>query len=265
MKNKNHAGNIWKVIIFIYLVVPVLVTFVYSFADRWNHILPEGFTLEYYIQALTNQKFLFGIARGILIALVPVVMTNLTVLLTLYVVLVYVPFLEKYVQILCLVPTTINGIILATSVLGTYAGSGTLLANRIVMLIFVYCIFCLPLGYQGIRNTLYAIRMNNILEAAQMLGAGKFETYLKVIVPAALPGICNSALISFAGLFGDFAIIKIIASSQYETVQTYLYNNRNVDIQSFSAGVVIVLLLTLLINIAVHKSGAKSQMMAQKN
>ena len=69
-----------------------------------------------------------------------------------------------------------------------------------------------------------------------------------------LPGLCNSALMCLSGLFGDFAIIKIIASSQFETAQSYLYRNRAQDTQELSAAVVILLLITLLINYLVHKS-----------
>ena len=76
------------------------------------------------------------------------------------------------------------------------------------------------------------------------------------VLPARLlvPGVCGSALMSLAGLFGDFAIIKIIASSQFETAQAYLYRNRSTDAQSLSASVVILLLITLLINYSVHRS-----------
>lgn len=160
----------------------------------------------------------------------------------------------KGIQIFCLLPTTINGIIVATSVLSLYAGSGTILANRIVMLTLIYCVFVMPVTYQGIRNSLYAVNMKGILEAAQMLGCGKFYSFMVIVVPSILPGVCGSALMSLAGLFGDFAIIKIIASSQFETAQAYLYRNRSTDAQSLSASVVILLLITLLINYSVHRS-----------
>ena len=109
-------------------------------------------------------------------------------------------------------------------------------------------------GYQGIRNSLYAVNTAGILEAAEMLGYRKFHSYVTIVIPTILPGLCNSALMSFAGLFGDFAIIKIIAASQWETAQAYLYRNRSTDAQELSAAVVILLLITLVINYAVHKS-----------
>lgn len=254
MKQHKKISLVYEILVAAFLLVPLVVTFIYSFSGRWVTVLPEGFTLWYYIQTLTNPAFLMGIVRGIIISLLPVVITNISVLLALYVVIVYLSDMEKVVQVLCLIPTTINGIIVAISVLGTYAGTNTFLANRIVMLLFIYCVFIMPMTYQGIRNSLYAVNTKNILEAAQMLGYRKFHSYVTIVIPAILPGMMTSALMSFAGLFGDFAIIKIIASSQYETAQSYLYRNRATDTQALSAAVVILLLITLLINYVVHKS-----------
>lgn len=254
MKEHKLLKGVWEVVIAVFLLMPLVVTFVYSFAKRWIYILPEGFTLDYYIQTLTNEKFLMGIVRGLVISLIPVIITNVCILLALYVVIVYVPKLEKVVQIFCLIPSTINGIILATSVLATYSGSSTIFANRIVMLCFIYCIFVMPMTYQGIRNSLYSVNTRGILEAAEMLGSGKFRSYVTIVIPSILPGLFNSALMCLSGLFGDFAIIKIIASSQYETAQAYLYRNRNTDTQALSAAVVILLIITLIINYTVHRS-----------
>ncbi len=254
MKGNALLKSFWKFCVVLFLLMPLLVTILYSFSDRWVHILPEGFTLAHYGKALADRNFLMGILRGLIISAVPVGITTISVLLALYVVIVYLPAAEKIVQIFCLIPTTINGIILATSVLGTYAGTGTILANRIVMLALIYCVFILPMTYQGIRNSLYAVNTRGLLEAAEMLGYRKFHSFVTIVIPTILPGICNAALMCLSGLFGDFAIIKIIAASQFETAQSYLYRNRATETQALSAAVVILLLITLGINYAVHKS-----------
>ncbi len=263
---REHKGAMMaiKIAAAVFLMIPLAVMFIYSLADRWISILPEGFTIQYYITTLTNRDFLMGILRGIVISAIPVIATNVSVFLALYVVMVYLPQMEKVVQIFCLIPTTINGIIVATSVLSMYAGSGTILANRIVMLGFIYCVFVLPVTYQGIRNSLYAVNTRGILEAAQMLGCRKFQCFVTVVVPSILPGIAASALMGFAGLFGDFAIIKIIASSQYETAQAFLYRNRQADTQELSSAVIILLLISLVINYAVHKSQNKQKERREK-
>lgn len=254
MKEHKLLKGVWKAVIAAFLLLPLIVTLIYSFSERWIYIFPEGFTLDYYIQTLTNEKFLLGIVRGLMISIIPVVITNICILLALYLVIVYVPNLEKVVQLFCLIPSTVNGIILATSVLATYAGSNTVFANRIVMLALIYCVVIMPMTYQGIRNSLYSVNTLGLLEAAEMLGSRKFRSYVTIVIPAILPGLLNSALMCLSGLFGDFAIIKIIASSQYETAQSYLYRNRNTDTQALSAAVVILLIITLAINYTVYRS-----------
>lgn len=110
MNQHTLPKAVWKTIVAVFLLMPLVVTVVYAFSARWVHILPEGFTLHYIAATLTNQKFSLGIGRGLLISFVPVVITNVSVLLALYVVIVYLPRLEKVVQLLCLIPTTLNAL-----------------------------------------------------------------------------------------------------------------------------------------------------------
>ena len=209
MKKNRMLGVIWQVIVAIFLLLPLTVSFIYSFAGRWTSILPQNLTFRFYLDKFKDSTFFLGILRGIFISALPVILVNIIILLTLFAVIVYFPKMEKYIQVCCIIPTTINGIILATSILSTYAGSGTIFSNRIIMLMFTYCIFCLPLTYQGIRNSLYAVNTKTLLEAASILGANKFYGFLKIIVPTVLPGLMNTALISFSALFGDYCFLPI--------------------------------------------------------
>ena len=190
-------GVIWQVIVAIFLLLPLTVSFIYSFAGRWTSILPQNLTFRFYLDKFKDSTFFLGILRGIFISALPVILVNIIILLTLFAGIVYFPKMEKYIQVCCIIPTTINGIILATSILSTYAGSGTIFSNRIIMLMFTYCIFCLPLTYQGIRNSLYAVNTKTLLEAASILGANKFYGFLKIIVPTVLPGLMNMHLSAF--------------------------------------------------------------------
>jgi hypothetical protein len=68
-----------------------------------------------------------------------------------------------------MIPYTIQGVILSVSILSLYGKSGTILGERMVMLIGAYCIIILPHIYQGIRNSMHAVNMPMLLEAAEML------------------------------------------------------------------------------------------------
>ena len=48
MKKKNLIGNVWEFIIALFLILPLVITFIYSFAGRWISILPENLTFDFY-------------------------------------------------------------------------------------------------------------------------------------------------------------------------------------------------------------------------
>ena len=76
------------------------------------------------------------------------------------------------------------------------------------MLIGAYCIIILPHIYQGIRNSMHAVNMPMLLEAAEMLGASKLYAFFRVIVPNIITGITVSSLLAVGILFGDYVIIR---------------------------------------------------------
>ena len=47
MNQHTLPKAIWKTIVAVFLLMPLVVTVVYAFSARWVHILPEGFTLHY--------------------------------------------------------------------------------------------------------------------------------------------------------------------------------------------------------------------------
>lgn len=235
-------------VVSIFLILPLLVLGIYSFVTSWSGILPNGYTLSYYARVFEDTRFWPSMLRGIVISIAPILLTGLTVILALYTSILYCPRLESIIQSICMIPHTLKGVILAISTLSLYAGAGPVFGNRIVMLTFVYCIVILPFIYQGIRNNLRAINVQQLIEAAEILGASKLYAFLRIIVPNMLSGILISSLLAMSTIFSDFAIVKIVAGSKYLTAQQLLYNARNNPGQYTSAIVLIMFLATLLIS-----------------
>ena len=154
-------------------------TIIYSLFEKWTAIVPVGFTVENYVALFADKEFLATLGRTLLLCIIPIVATIIMVLLALFVTTVYFPKLEKYVQIICMIPYTIQGVILSVSILSLYVSNPTFLSNRLVMLIGAYCIIILPYIYQGIRNGMRAVNMPMLLEAAEMLGASKLYAFFK--------------------------------------------------------------------------------------
>ncbi len=248
MKKRNIAASAFIVIIVLYLLTPLFGTLIYSVFERWTDILPQGFTLAHYATLLTEEAFLTALFRTILISIVPILLTVTLVLLAMFAVTVYFPKLEKYVQILCMIPYTIQGVILSVSILSLYAGSPTILGNRIIMLIGAYCIIILPYIYQGIRNSMHAVNMPVLLEACELLGASKFYGFCRVIVPNIISGITVSSLLAVGIIFGDYVLIRNIAGTSFQNVQIFLFLEMKSSSTRAAAVFVIIMFTTFIIS-----------------
>lgn len=265
MKKKSSiVCNIILVVIGAYLILPLAAILIYSFFSEWKGLMPHHFTLGFYTDLFTNADFLPLIGNSLLLAVVSVAVTMVLLLLALYVVIVYFPRLEKYVQMLCMAPYTIQGIILATSLLSLYSNAPGILSNRIFLLICAYCVIILPYMYQGMRNSLHAVPVLQILESAEILGARKLYAFWAIIVPNILSGITVSLLLSIGLLFGEFAIINILASSYIQTLTVYMSKSTNVSGHTTSAIVVIsfavmAILSAVALLVKNHKQSLKTE------
>ena len=248
MTKKSEKGStIVIILIIIYLLIPLVVSIIYSMFSNWTGIVPKGFTLKTYGALFQDHEFLASLGRTILIAIVPIALTIVLVLLALFVTVIYFPRLEKYVQIICMIPYTIQGVILSVSILSLYVANRTFLSNRIIMLIGAYCIIILPYIYQGIRNGMRAVNMPVLLEAAEMLGASRIYAFFRVIVPNIISAIVVSSLLAVGIIFGDYVLVRNLASSAWPNVQIYLYQAMKSDSMKSSAVFVVIMAVTFLI------------------
>ena len=167
------------------------------------------------------------------------------------------PGLEKYIQIVCMIPYTIQGIILSVSILSLYVSNDGILGNRLVMLFGAYCIIIMPYIYQGIRNGMRAVNVTMLLEAAEMLGASRFYTYFRIVVPNILSSIVISALVAVGIIFGDYVLVRNLCGTSFQNMQIYLYQAMKSDSTKSSAVFVVIMLITFLITAIVLKMQGK--------
>jgi len=70
-------------------------------------------------------------------------------------------------------------------------------------------IYSLPFAVQPLRNAFISLG-DEPLEAAATLGASKWESFLRVALPLALPGYAVAALLSFAHTIGEFGVVMML-------------------------------------------------------
>ena len=251
MKKRSRSAAVVMVLVLIWLLLPLAATLIYSLFEDWTGIVPRGFTLANYQKIFSDSAFLTSMYQTVIICVIPILITVLVILLALFAVTVYFPKLEKYVQLISMIPYTIQGVILSVSILVLYARSDSILGNRMVMLIGAYCIIILPHIYNGIRNGMRAVNMNMLLEAAEMLGDSRFRAFFRIIVPNILSGITVSSLLAVSLLFGDYVIIRNLSSTNVNNMQKFLYQAMKRSSTEASAVFVVIMMLTCAITAVV--------------
>ena len=241
------AGKIFLGVVAAYLLVPFLATLVYSLFVEWTDILPSGFTLRNYQELFTNTVFWASIGRTLVLCLASVAITIVLILLAMYVVVAVNRKVAPVMQFLCMIPYALQGVILSIGIISLYTGTGTILSNRMFMLFGAYTILVLPYIYQGIRNALNSIDAGMLIQAAEMLGCGRFRAYVQVVLPNILSGILVSSLLAESIIFGDFVLANNIAGTNYQNIQVFLQANMDVSSGLSSAIVVVIFVVVALV------------------
>ena len=253
------AGKIFLGVVAAYLLVPFLATLVYSLFVEWTDILPSGFTLRNYQELFTNTVFWASIGRTLVLCLVSVAITIVLILLAMYVVVAVNRKVAPVMQFLCMIPYALQGVILSIGIISLYTGTGTILSNRMFMLFGAYTILVLPYIYQGIRNALNSIDAGMLIQAAEMLGCGRFSAYVQVVLPNILSGILVSSLLAESIIFGDFVLANNIAGTNYQNIQVFLQANMDVSSGLSSAIVVVIFVVVALVTALVLKLQGAAQ------
>lgn len=268
-KSARFVGGLWhiavSVVVLAVLIVPLLATFLFSISTVWqNTILPEGLTLKWYVELFTDERFLFAIGRSFLVSGLTVVISLVIMVPAIFVVSMYFPILEKVLQSVVLLPFALPGVVMAVGLIKIYSSGPVAISGTIWILIGVYFIVVMPYVYQSTRNSLRSIHAVQLMEAAEVLGAGKAKAFLLVVLPNIMPGVMAASLLSFSILFSEFVLANMLVGGSYEVVQVYLFRMLATDGHLSSATVVtffavIAILFALVIRIGRWKPRAGSK------
>ncbi|MBM6952526.1 ABC transporter permease [Enorma phocaeensis] len=247
------GAKIFLGLVALYLLVPFVVTLIYSLFVEWTDILPSGFTLRNYVELFSNTTFWMSIGRTLVLCIVSVLITIALILTAMYVVVAVNRKFSGIMQFLCMIPYALQGVILSIGIISLYTGTGTILSNRLFMLFGAYTILVLPYIYQGIRNALNSIDAERLIQAAEMLGCGRFRAYVQVVLPNIWSGILVSSLLAESIIFGDFVLANNIAGTNYQNIQVFLQANMDVSSGLSSAIVVVIFVVVALVTALVLK------------
>jgi putative spermidine/putrescine transport system permease protein len=258
---------VWRPVVItlflLFMIVPVIATFMFSISTRWDRTLwPEGFTLEWWKQVTSHSLFQLTLKNSFTASLLTMVCLLVLVTPTTYWMKLRVPQGKPLVELLTTFSFGVPGVVLALALIRFYSKVPLPIINHTSILIAACMVLSLPFMYRPIVNALEAIDFKVLTEAAQSLGAGGWLILLRVIIPNIMPGIISGCLLVFSTVFSEYTLTNLLVGTRFKTFPIYLVEFTRQDGRQASALAVISFLVawvtSLLIIWATSKGGQET-------
>ena len=197
----NAVAAAFVVLVLALVLSPHIGIFLLSIATVWSFaVLPDGFTLAHYATVFHEAGPL--IANTILYCgLAGLIDVILGATLAYLVLRTRLPG-RRLVEQIAMSAVAVPGLVLGIGLLRTYYDvklpvSGELLATFWFMLVIAYAVRRLPYALVSAKAALQQLHVS-LEEAAENLGAGKFTTLTRIVVPLMTGGLLAGFVTSFA-------------------------------------------------------------------
>jgi spermidine/putrescine transport system permease protein len=203
---REHALNIVAGLVVLYLLIPIVVIFIFSFNDptgRYNYTW-VGFTFEHWAHAFSREELTEALLTSLKLAfLATAISTIIGTLMALA--LVRHKFLgRRLANFLIVIPMATPEVVMGAALLSFFLILGSPSLGFQTLLI-AHVMFCISFVVVVVRSRLIGFD-RNLEEAAKDLGASPFHTFRLITLPLIMPGIFGGAMLAFALSIDDFVI-----------------------------------------------------------
>lgn len=243
---KKLGKNVFIILVFIFLYLPILALVAFSFNDSKLNIIFEGFTLKWYKILFTNTTLLAALKNTLIVAVISTVVS--TVIGTLAAIGLYkYDFRGKgLINSLLYIPVVIPEIVLGISLLSIY----TLMKLNLglITLIISHIAFSIPYVIISVRTVISSMNWQ-IEEAAHDLGASEILTFRKIILPEIWPGIVSGAVLAFTLSLDDVIISYFTTGPGSNTLPLQIYSMIKTgitpDVNALTTLIILVVMIIL--------------------
>ena len=203
---REHAVNIVAALVVVYLLIPIVVIFIFSFNDpagRYNYTW-VGFTFEHWAHAFSREELTEALLTSLKLAFLATAISTIIGTLMALALVRHQFFGRRAANFLIVIPMATPEVVMGAALLSFFLilGSPTL---GFQTLLIAHVMFCISFVVVVVRSRLIGFD-RNLEEAAKDLGATPFQTFRLVTLPLIMPGIFGGAMLAFALSIDDFVI-----------------------------------------------------------
>ena len=262
----SPLSKIYVFLIFLFLYAPMVVTMVFSFNGTESTYVFSGFSFQWYKELFHDRATMNALKNTLILAFVSsLISTILGLLASVGINSMRKKYLKSSVMTVTNIPMMNPEIVTGISMMLLFVFAGTLLNIKDVLgfwtLLIAHVSFQLPYIILSVMPKLRQMDMK-IYEAAQDLGCPPFKAFIKVVLPAILPGLVSGAIMAFTLSIDDFIISYFTNGPDFQTLPIHIFSMTKKrikpDMYALSTIIfVVTFVLLLLMNYVSAKSDKK--------
>lgn len=246
----RSALAIYVGLVFAFLLAPLAIVVVFSFSDDAAFTFPPaGFSLRWFSYLRGRDEFLTSAlvsAQVALLASAGAVVLGL--LASLALVRYRIPG-KQAIEAAVMSPLALPGIITGVALLQFFSAAG--LMQSFVRLVLAHVVICTPYAIRSISATLHGIDPS-LEEASRVLGANRWTTFRRIVLPLLQPGLLAAFIFSFITSFDNVVVSIYLIGADTVTlpvrILTYLEWQFDPSIAAIST--ILIVITTLLVVLA---------------
>ena len=250
---KNKWLMMLAIVVFLFLFLPLIIIVVTSFGTEAIITFPiKGFTIDWYIMALTSKAFMSSLQLSLIIGVVATLIALIVGIPSAYVLSRDRFKGKKFLNAFFLSPTLIPGIVVGYSIFQMIVVN--LRLPIIPGLIIGHFLISVPYVIRVVGSSMEQVDVS-IEEAAWTLGCTKKRAFVTVLLPNIASGIFAAFMLAFVNSFNNVPVSMFLSGPGVTMLPTSLlsYMEFNYD-PSVSALSVILMFVTIGVMIVIEKS-----------
>lgn len=259
-KRLTYPYILWMAVM---IVIPMLLIVIYALSNQGNDVATLQFTFDNFIRFFTDTDFLNTLWISLRIAFLTTILCIVIGYPIAYFIADSNPKKRNLYILLITLPMWINMLVRTYAWIGILSDNG--LINYVLQLFglepqkLLYTDFAVVLGmvYNFIPFMILQIESSlakldrSLLDAANDLGADRFQRFLKVTLPLSLPGVISGITLVFLPAVSSFVIPKLMGGGGYMLIGNVI-ENQFITVGEWNFGSAISMIMACIIMISMY-------------
>ena len=215
-------GTIFCIVILVVSLAPQITIIVMSFFEKWQGLVPEGFTLANYVRIPQVSRTELG--NSLYLSTIATFLTAILGSIIAYITERRRPKGAAILDLAIMAPFVLPGTVVSVALLSAFSGNAIIpLGGTFTIIIISYMIRRTPYVYRSVVASLTQLDPT-LEESSTIAGAPWLYTFRRVSLPLIMPGIISGSILTFSTLLQELSTTILLYGARTRTVPIQIYS-----------------------------------------